>query len=219
MIVNRSIQLSEPIVFVSMNYRLNGSCSIFISLSGDQLNAMYDDTILPGFGFLASQEVKDARAGNLGLHDRRYHMFRFFSPAADPMQNARRFAGCRSTYVHSVCSGVPLFQIWTLINLSCFSRRVSGVVTLAQSCYQAHLIDATQGSHESDDVQNIYLQSQLSILTHCSIDGESLLVLFQSDCRWLRTEETLKGCSAVASCNLAHPRRQTISPPDRQLTI
>ncbi|EIN05435.1 carotenoid ester lipase [Punctularia strigosozonata HHB-11173 SS5] len=47
MIVNRSIELSEPVVYVSMNYRLNG------------------------FGFLSSREVRDAGLGNLGLHDQR----------------------------------------------------------------------------------------------------------------------------------------------------
>jgi len=46
-IVQRSIDLGEPVVYVSMNYR--------VSL----------------FGFLASQEVKDAGVGNLGLHDQR----------------------------------------------------------------------------------------------------------------------------------------------------
>ncbi|KAH9970751.1 Alpha/Beta hydrolase protein [Lactifluus volemus] len=46
-IVLRSIELGEPIVYVSMNYRLSA------------------------FGFLASQEVKDAAVGNLGLHDQR----------------------------------------------------------------------------------------------------------------------------------------------------
>ncbi|KAI0248237.1 Alpha/Beta hydrolase protein [Lactifluus subvellereus] len=42
-IVERSIALEEPVVYVSMNYR--------------------------SFGFLAGQEVKDAGVGNLGLHD------------------------------------------------------------------------------------------------------------------------------------------------------
>ncbi|KAI9434682.1 Alpha/Beta hydrolase protein [Lactarius indigo] len=46
-IVNRSIALKEPVVYVSINYRLSA------------------------FGFLASQEVKDAGVGNLGLHDQR----------------------------------------------------------------------------------------------------------------------------------------------------
>lgn len=45
-IVQRSIALGTPVVYVSIAYRLNA------------------------LGFLASQEVKDAGVGNLGLHDR-----------------------------------------------------------------------------------------------------------------------------------------------------
>ncbi|KAH8079812.1 carotenoid ester lipase precursor [Cristinia sonorae] len=47
-IVNRSVALEEPIIYVSINYRLSGC-----------------------FGFLASKQVKDAGLGNLGLHDQR----------------------------------------------------------------------------------------------------------------------------------------------------
>ncbi|KAH8982052.1 carotenoid ester lipase precursor [Lactarius hatsudake] len=46
-IVNRSIALHEPVIYVSMNYRLGA------------------------FGFLASKEVKKAEVGNLGLQDQR----------------------------------------------------------------------------------------------------------------------------------------------------
>ncbi|KAI0655443.1 carotenoid ester lipase precursor [Cubamyces menziesii] len=46
-IVSRSVELGEPVVYVSMNYRVSA------------------------FGFLASQEVKDAGVGNLGLQDQR----------------------------------------------------------------------------------------------------------------------------------------------------
>ncbi|KAM5540835.1 hypothetical protein V8D89_005479 [Ganoderma adspersum] len=46
-IVKRSIELGEPVVYVSMNYRVSA------------------------YGFLASQEVKDAGVGNLGLQDQR----------------------------------------------------------------------------------------------------------------------------------------------------
>ncbi|KAH9170119.1 alpha beta-hydrolase [Lactarius sanguifluus] len=46
-IVNRSIALDQPVVYVSMNYRL------------------------AAFGFLASKEVKNAKVGNLGLWDQR----------------------------------------------------------------------------------------------------------------------------------------------------
>ncbi|KII95435.1 hypothetical protein PLICRDRAFT_98558 [Plicaturopsis crispa FD-325 SS-3] len=47
-IVERSVALGEPIIYVSMNYRLNA------------------------FGFLAGEEVQDAGIGNLGLHDQRF---------------------------------------------------------------------------------------------------------------------------------------------------
>ncbi|KAF5350591.1 hypothetical protein D9756_008678 [Leucocoprinus leucothites] len=46
-IVSRSIDMGQPMIFVSMNYRLTG------------------------FGFLASKEVKEAGVGNLGLQDQR----------------------------------------------------------------------------------------------------------------------------------------------------
>ncbi|KAF8838353.1 alpha/beta-hydrolase, partial [Paxillus ammoniavirescens] len=46
-IVDKAISLGVPAIYVSMNYRLNA------------------------FGFLASQEVKDAGIGNLGLRDQR----------------------------------------------------------------------------------------------------------------------------------------------------
>ncbi|KAK7029558.1 hypothetical protein VNI00_014435 [Paramarasmius palmivorus] len=46
-IVERSIALGQPVIYVGMNYRLNG------------------------FGFLASQEIKGAGVGNLGLQDQR----------------------------------------------------------------------------------------------------------------------------------------------------
>ncbi|KAK0460038.1 carotenoid ester lipase precursor [Desarmillaria tabescens] len=46
-IASRSIALNQPVIYVSMNYRVSG------------------------FGFLASKEVREAAVGNLGLHDQR----------------------------------------------------------------------------------------------------------------------------------------------------
>jgi carboxylesterase type B len=46
-VVSRSIDIKQPVIFVSMNYRLSA------------------------FGFLPGQEVKDAKVGNLGLQDQR----------------------------------------------------------------------------------------------------------------------------------------------------
>ncbi len=46
-IVQRSIDLGTPVIFVSMNYRLSG------------------------IGFLASKQINAAGVGNLGLQDRK----------------------------------------------------------------------------------------------------------------------------------------------------
>jgi len=45
-LVSRSVQLGDPVIYVSFNYRVNG------------------------FGFLAGKEVKEAGIANLGIHDR-----------------------------------------------------------------------------------------------------------------------------------------------------
>ncbi|KIJ10877.1 hypothetical protein PAXINDRAFT_85351 [Paxillus involutus ATCC 200175] len=50
-IVEKAISLGAPVIYVSINYRLNA------------------------FGFLASQEVKDAGVGNLGLRDQRLALY------------------------------------------------------------------------------------------------------------------------------------------------
>ena len=47
-IVERSIELGSPVIYVSMNYRLTG------------------------FGFMPGKEVKAAGVGNLGLQDREF---------------------------------------------------------------------------------------------------------------------------------------------------
>ncbi|KAG2008420.1 carotenoid ester lipase [Coprinopsis cinerea AmutBmut pab1-1] len=47
MIVKRAVDQRQPVIFVSMNYRLSG------------------------FGFMASKEIRDAGVGNIGLHDQR----------------------------------------------------------------------------------------------------------------------------------------------------
>ncbi|KAI0763847.1 carotenoid ester lipase precursor [Trametes elegans] len=46
-VVNRSIEIGQPVIFVSMNYRLSA------------------------FGFLGGREIQEAGLGNLGLHDQR----------------------------------------------------------------------------------------------------------------------------------------------------
>lgn len=65
-IVSRSLELQEPVIYVSFNYRLNGMYHSTV------LPHQVADTALVGFGFLASKEVKDAGLGNLGLRDRTF---------------------------------------------------------------------------------------------------------------------------------------------------
>ena len=63
-VVARSIDLGEPVVYVSLNYRINGTtsfawywCVIFI-------------VSYLAFGFLAGREAQAAGIGNAGLKDR-----------------------------------------------------------------------------------------------------------------------------------------------------
>jgi acetylcholinesterase len=77
-IVNRSIELQKPVIYVSMNYRL------------------------AAFGFLASQEVKDKGIGNLGLWDREFSGRRYNHRRHLNLQSVRHFVGCKSIFVHLV---------------------------------------------------------------------------------------------------------------------
>ena len=61
-LVNRSLALGEPVIFVSANYRLNGM-HVFDT---KRHRLIY----IPAFGFLAGKEVKDRGLTNVGLHDR-----------------------------------------------------------------------------------------------------------------------------------------------------
>ena len=64
--MSRSLELQEPVIYVSMNYRLTG---IY------HATALFDCVLNKasvGFGFLASKEIKEAGLGNLGLRDRTF---------------------------------------------------------------------------------------------------------------------------------------------------
>jgi acetylcholinesterase len=52
LIVERSLDIGQPVIYVSINYRV------------------------AGFGFLGSKEIRDAGVGNLGLHDRMFQFHR-----------------------------------------------------------------------------------------------------------------------------------------------
>lgn len=61
-VVQRSIELNQPVIFAAMNHRINGR--IFMLYASHLLISI---TV---FGFLGGKEVKEAGVGNLGLHDR-----------------------------------------------------------------------------------------------------------------------------------------------------
>ena len=67
--VQRSIEMGQPIIFATMNYRVNGK--YFISLRSEpSMTLVADFQYGAAFGFLGGREVKDAGVGNIGLHDR-----------------------------------------------------------------------------------------------------------------------------------------------------
>ncbi|KAI0349883.1 alpha/beta-hydrolase [Trametes cingulata] len=64
-LVRRSVDFNEPVIIVSMNYRLGGT-SHYDSLVVPQLSIL--SAVL---GFLGGKEVNEAGISNLGLHDQR----------------------------------------------------------------------------------------------------------------------------------------------------
>ncbi|EGN93872.1 hypothetical protein SERLA73DRAFT_78246 [Serpula lacrymans var. lacrymans S7.3] len=91
-IVNRSLELNEPVIYVSLNYRING------------------------FGFLGGQEVMDAGVANLGLHDQRQalsHNMSISFPSVDYRTIAKEVfifswgesAGSTSIAYHMITNG------------------------------------------------------------------------------------------------------------------
>ena len=69
-VVERSIALGEPVIYVSANYRLNGS---FVTLKTDDLPHTfftYLSHFNQAFGFLPGKEVLAAGITNAGIRDR-----------------------------------------------------------------------------------------------------------------------------------------------------
>jgi hypothetical protein len=64
LVVNRSIALNEPVIFVSANYRLSGKNKFWKYI-------WFPFHLFPAFGFLGGKEVKEAGITNAGLYDRR----------------------------------------------------------------------------------------------------------------------------------------------------
>ncbi|KAI0719825.1 carotenoid ester lipase [Cerioporus squamosus] len=93
--VNRSIEIGEPIIWVSMNYRLGP------------------------YGFLPGKAVKDAKAGNLGLRDQRLALGwiqKYISAfGGDPSRVTLLglSAGAASASLHTVANGGDTERLFT----------------------------------------------------------------------------------------------------------
>ncbi|KAF8264822.1 carotenoid ester lipase precursor [Lactarius quietus] len=130
-IVNRSIALQQPVIYVSMNYRLSA------------------------FGFLASQEVKDAGVGNLGLWDQRLalqwvqkyiHAF-----GGDPTKVTiwGQSAGSISVSLHMVTNGGNTEGLFRAAFMQSGSPTPTSDITAGQPYYD-FLVERTGCSGSSD---------------------------------------------------------------------
>ncbi|KAF8833187.1 alpha/beta-hydrolase [Paxillus ammoniavirescens] len=133
-IVEKAVSLNVPVIYVSMNYRLNA------------------------FGFLASQEVKDAGIGNLGLRDQRlalYWVQKYINAfGGDPTKVTiwGESAGAISAVLHMVANdGNPdgLFRAAFMQSGSLFPF---GDILQGQKYYDA-LVSETKCSSASDTLQ------------------------------------------------------------------
>ncbi|EJF60948.1 carotenoid ester lipase precursor [Dichomitus squalens LYAD-421 SS1] len=133
-IVQRSIELGEPVVYVSMNYRL------------------------AAFGFLASQEVKDAGVGNLGLQDQRLALRwiqKYISAfGGDPSKVTiwGESAGAISAALHLVTNGGDTEGLFRGAFMESGSPIPVGDITHGQGDYDG-IVAATGCSGASDTLQ------------------------------------------------------------------
>ncbi|KAI0637477.1 carotenoid ester lipase precursor [Trametes polyzona] len=133
-IVRRSIQLGEPVVYVSMNYRVSA------------------------FGFLASQEVKDAGVGNLGLQDQRLALKwiqKYISAfGGDPSKVTiwGESAGAISAALHLVANGGDTEGLFRGAFMESGSPIPVGDITHGQSDYDA-LVSETGCKGAPDTLQ------------------------------------------------------------------
>ncbi|EIW58886.1 carotenoid ester lipase precursor [Trametes versicolor FP-101664 SS1] len=116
-VVNRSIAIGEPIIFVATNYRLSA------------------------FGFLGGSEVKDAGLGNLGLHDQRLALEWVQSHIAafggDPAKVTiwGESAGSISVAAHMIASGGSTGGLFRAAWMESGSAFPSGDITKVQPTF------------------------------------------------------------------------------------
>ncbi|KIJ18027.1 hypothetical protein PAXINDRAFT_9113 [Paxillus involutus ATCC 200175] len=133
-IVDKAISLGVPAIYVSMNYRLNA------------------------FGFLASQEVKDAGVGNLGLRDQRLALYwvqkYIFAFGGDPTKVTiwGESAGAISVGLQMVANDGNSDGLFRAAFMQSGSPLPVGDITQGQEYYDA-LVSETGCSSASDTLQ------------------------------------------------------------------
>ncbi|KIY52459.1 alpha/beta-hydrolase [Fistulina hepatica ATCC 64428] len=133
-IVQRSIDLGIPLIYVSMNYRLST------------------------FGFLASQEVMDAGVGNLGLQDQR-ESFRWvqnyisaFGGDPDKVTIWGQSAGAISVALHMVTNGGDTEGLFRAAFMQSGAPIPVGNITHGQKYYD-QIVEDTGCSGDSDTLE------------------------------------------------------------------
>ncbi|KAJ3848967.1 Alpha/Beta hydrolase protein [Lentinula lateritia] len=164
-IVERSIELDEPVIYVSMNYRVTA------------------------FGFLSSQEVKDAGVGNLGLQDQR-EAFRWVQKyigafGGDPTKVTiwGESAGAISASLHMVSNGGNTEGLFRAAFMQSGSPIPVGDITDGQAYYDT-LVEAT-GCSESSDTLDCLRGVDYTVLK-AAVDATPGIFAYQSlNLAWL----------------------------------
>ncbi|KAH7872260.1 carotenoid ester lipase precursor [Lentinula edodes] len=164
-IVERSIELDEPVIYVSMNYRVTA------------------------FGFLSSQEVKDAGVGNLGLQDQR-EAFRWVQKyigafGGDPTKVTiwGESAGAISASLHMVSNGGNTEGLFRAAFMQSGSPIPVGDITDGQAYYDT-LVEAT-GCSESSDTLDCLRGVDYTVLK-AAVDASPGIFAYQSlNLAWL----------------------------------
>ncbi|KAH9970733.1 carotenoid ester lipase precursor [Lactifluus volemus] len=164
-IVLRSIELGEPIIYVSMNYRVSA------------------------FGFLASQEVKDAGIGNLGLHDQRMALGwiqkYICAFGGDPTKVTiwGESAGALSVALHMVTNDGNSDGLFRAAFMQSGSPLSTGDITLGQPFYD-DLVNSTGCSGSSDTLSCLRMVPYVTLKaamdsTPSFLDYQSLALTWQ----------------------------------------
>ncbi|TFK42160.1 Alpha/Beta hydrolase protein [Crucibulum laeve] len=158
-LVQRSVELGQPVVYAAMNYR------------GTQLTQNL------AFGFLASQEVKDADVGNLGLRDQREAMRwvqKYISAfGGDPNKVTLwgQSAGAISISLQMLINGTETNDLYRAAFMQSGAPIPVGSITGGQKYYD-FLVSETECSESNDTLS--CLRNSLNLVWTPRADGTYL---------------------------------------------